>query len=50
MSSLGKVPIEILPEKRHITWVSNVLVFSEEFQMEPSAPYSISYDTRLDTN
>ena len=35
ISSLGKVPIEILPEERHITWVSAVLIFCGEFQMEP---------------
>ena len=37
ISSLGKVPIEILPGKRHITWVSALLLFTAEFQMEPLA-------------
>ena len=37
ISSLGKVPIEILPGKRHITWVLTVLLFTAEFQMEPLA-------------
>ena len=27
----GKVPIEILPERRHNTWVMAVLLFTEEF-------------------
>ena len=49
MSSLGKVPIEFLPGKRHITWVLAVLLFSTEIQMEPLAPYAISYDTRPTT-
>ena len=31
ITSLGKVPIEILPRKRHITWVLTVLLFSTEF-------------------
>ena len=47
--SLGKVSIEILPGKdpgnRHITWVLAVLLFSEEFQMEPLVPNTISYDS-----
>ena len=43
---LGKVPIGILPGKRHITWVLALLLFSAEFQMELLAPYAISYDTR----
>ena len=30
---LGKVPIEILPEKRHTTWVSALLHFKVEFKM-----------------
>ena len=46
ISLLGKVPIEIRPEKRHITWVLTVLLFKAEFQMEPLAPNIISYDTR----
>ena len=41
--SLGKVPIEILPGKRHITWVLAMLFFSAEFQMEPLAPNVIHY-------
>ena len=45
ISSLGKVPIEILPGNRHITWVSAVLLFTAEFQIEPLAPNAISYDT-----
>ena len=52
ISSLGKVPIEILPGKRQITWVLDVLLFSAEFQMEPLAPnviyYCISQDAILD--
>ena len=44
-SSLGKVPIEILPGKRHITWVLAVWLFSAEFQMEPLAPNVIYYYT-----
>ena len=43
ISSLGKVPIEILPGKRHITWVLTVLPFSAEFQTEPLAPNVIYY-------
>ena len=46
ISSLGKVPIEILPGKRHITWVLAVLLFSAEFQLEPLAPYVIYYYTK----
>ena len=38
ISSLGKVPIEILPGKRHIMWILAVLLHSAEFQMEPLAP------------
>ena len=41
----GRVPIEILPGKLHITLVLTVLLFSAEFQMEPLAPNAISYDT-----
>ena len=37
ISLLGKVPIEILSGKRHITWVLAVLLFLAEFQMEPLA-------------
>ena len=48
-SSLGKVPIEILPGKRHITWVLALLLFSAEFQMEPLAPYIIHYCTSQET-
>ena len=43
--TLGKVPIEILPEKRHITWVLAVLLFKAVFQTEPLASNAISYDT-----
>ena len=39
------VSIEILPRKRQITWVSDVLRFSAEFQMEPLAPSVIYYYT-----
>ena len=46
MPLLGKVPIEILPGKRHITWVLAVLLISAEFQMEPLAQNAIPYDTR----
>ena len=46
ISTLGKVSIEILPGKSHITWVLAVLLFSAEFQMEPFAPNAILYDTR----
>ena len=49
ISLLGKVPIEILPGKRHITWVLAVLLSMAEFQMETLAPNAISYDTRPDT-
>ena len=45
----GKVPLEILPEKCHITWVLFVLLFTEEFQMEPLAHNAILYDTRPTT-
>ena len=45
ISSLGKVPIELLPGKRHITWVLAVLLFTAEFQMEPPAPTVIHYCT-----
>ena len=31
----GRVPFEILPEKRIITQVSDVMISMEEFQMEP---------------
>ena len=41
----GKVPFEILPEKRHITQVLYAMRFTEEFQMEPPAPNVILYDT-----
>ena len=44
-SLLGKVPSEILPGKRHITWVLAVLLFTAEFQMEPLAPNVIDYYT-----
>ena len=46
---LGKVPIEILLGKLHITWVSAVLLFTAEFQMEPRAPSVNSYYTRPST-
>ena len=42
ISSLRMVQIEILLEKRYITWVSAVMLFSAEFQMEPLAPYVIT--------
>ena len=41
-----KVPIEILPGKRHITWVLAVLLFTEEFQMEPLASNVICYTSQ----
>ena len=44
-----KVPIEILPGKRQITWVLAVSLTWAEFQTEPQGPYAISYDTRLAT-
>ena len=47
--SVGKVPFEFLPGQRQITWVLAVLLLTAEFQMEPLAPKSISYDTRLAT-
>ena len=47
ISLLGKVPIEILPEKRQITWVSVVLLFTAEFQMELLAANVIIYFTSL---
>ena len=46
ISSNWKIPFEILPEKRQITSVLGVLLFTEEFQMEPLAPNDISDDTR----
>ena len=46
ISLIGRVPIEILPGNRHITWVLAVLLFTAEFQMEPLVPNAISYDTR----
>ena len=39
------VPIEILPAKRHITWVLAVLLLSAEFQTEPLAGNVIYYYT-----
>ena len=42
ISSLRMVPIAILLEQRHITWVLAVLLFSAEFQLEPLAPYVIT--------
>ena len=45
ISSLGKVPIEILPGKPHNTWVLAVLLFTTEIQMEPLAPNIIYYYT-----
>ena len=50
ISSLGKVPIESLPGKRHITWVLAVLLFSAEIQMEPLAPNNIYYYTRQEVS
>ena len=44
-----KVSFEIFPEKRHITWVLYVLLFTKEFQMEPLAHNAILYDTRPTT-
>ena len=45
-------PIEILPEKRHITWVLAVVLLSAEFQMEPLVTnvtfYYTSQDAELD--
>ena len=46
ISSIGKVPIEILSRKRHITWVLAALLFTTEFQIEPLTPNAISYDTK----
>ena len=45
ISSLGKVPIEILSGKRHITLVLTVSLFLAGFQMEPLAANVIYYDT-----
>ena len=45
ISSLGKVPIEILPGKRNIAWVLAVLVFTAEIQMEPLDRNVIHYYT-----
>ena len=45
ISSLEKVPIEILLGKLHITWVSAILLFTAEFQMEPRASSVNSYYT-----
>ena len=39
------VPFKILSEKLQITWVSGVLLCTEEFQIEPLAPNAILYDT-----
>ena len=50
ISLIGKVPIEILPGKRHITRVLDVLIFSAEFQMEPRAPNIIYYYTSLEVS
>ena len=49
ISSLGKIPIEIMPGKGHITWVLAVFLCTTEFQMEPPVPNAISYDTRPTT-
>ena len=51
ISLLGKVPIEILPGRHHITWVLAMLLFMPtfqmaKFQMEPLGPNAISYDSR----
>ena len=46
LSLIGRVPIEILSEKRHITKVSTVSFSPAEFQMEPLPPNAFSYDTR----
>ena len=43
LSSLGKVPIEIFPGKRHITWALTVLLFAAEFQLEPLARNATTY-------
>ena len=45
ISLLRRVPIEILSEKHHITWVLVILLFTGEFQMETLAPYFIDYYT-----
>ena len=45
IASIGKIPIEILPEKRPITWVLAVLLFLAEFQMEPLGPNVIFHYT-----
>ena len=46
MSLIGRVPIEILPGKCHITWVLAVLLLTIEFQMEPLAPNFICFHTK----
>ena len=42
ISFIGRVPIEILLGKHQIARVLAVLLFSEEFQMEPLAPIVIT--------
>ena len=51
----GKVPIEILPGKRHITWVLAGLLFSAEFQMDSLAGprfqcYLLLYSPRISSS
>ena len=45
ISLIGRVPIEILPEKRHITQVLTVSISSAEFHLERLAPNDIYYYT-----
>ena len=48
ISLIGKVPIEILSGKRHITWVLAVLFFDGRISNRTAAAHNaISYDTRL---
>ena len=45
ISSLGKVPLEIFPGKRHIVWVLTVILSSEQFHYGIPAPNVIRYKT-----
>ena len=45
ISSIGQVPIEVLPGNRHITWILAVLLFTTNFLMEPLPPNAFYYCT-----
>ena len=47
ITSLKKVPIEILPGKRYIMWVLTVSLFTAEIQIEPLAPHETRPATYL---